>query len=151
MQFLGGVSKKKKFSIFQVLGTVYFAVCHIYIWINEIRIFLQNIHYSRHFLAVLWPKNGILGPKIFCFWGVPSYLQCTYIVKFLKEVDLFAFYPFLAQKWHLNNSFYKILPNLAPFFRWIFLPNFGAIGMDLRLGMVTTCLLKARDGHHMSA
>ena len=29
VQFLGGVSKKK-FSIFQVLGTVYFAVCHIY-------------------------------------------------------------------------------------------------------------------------
>ena len=28
MQFLGGVSKKN-FSIFQVLGTVYFAVCHI--------------------------------------------------------------------------------------------------------------------------
>ena len=30
VQFLGGVSKKN-FSIFQVLGTVYFAVCHIYI------------------------------------------------------------------------------------------------------------------------
>ena len=36
-------------------------------------------------------------------------------------------------------------------FRWFFLPNFGALGMVLRLGMVTTCLPKARDVHHMSA
>ena len=36
-----------------------------------------------------------------------------------------------------------------------FLPNYGALGMVLRgiprLGMVTTCLPKARDGYHMSA
>ena len=31
------------------------------------------------------------------------------------------------------------------------LPNFGALGMVLRLNMVTTCLPKARDGHHLSA
>ena len=39
----------------------------------------------------------------------------------------------------------------STFFGWFFLPNFGALGMVLRLGMVTTCLPKARDGHHMSA
>ena len=31
------------------------------------------------------------------------------------------------------------------------MPNFGALGMVLRIGMVATCLPKARDGHHMSA
>ena len=39
----------------------------------------------------------------------------------------------------------------STFFRRFFLPNFGALGMVLRLGMVTVCLPKARDGHHMSA
>ena len=34
VQFLGGVSKKNV-SIFQVLGTVYFEVCHIYLYLYE--------------------------------------------------------------------------------------------------------------------
>ena len=34
---------------------------------------------------------------------------------------------------------------------FIFYPIFMSLRGALRLGMVTTCLPKARDGHHMSA
>ena len=49
----------------------------------------------------------------------------------------------------LASKFAPFLPNLAPFSGIYFFAQ--ALRIVLRLGMVTTCLPKARDGHHMSA
>ena len=53
--------------------------------------------------------------------------------------------------WLQNSQLF--FAKFSTFFQMIFLPNYGALGMVLRgiprLGMVTTCLPKARDGHHM--
>ena len=57
-----------------------------------------------------------------------------------------GFYPAFpsGEENRLNSKF-------APFSGDFFLPNFGALRMVLKLGMVTTCLPRARDGHYMSA
>ena len=52
----------------------------------------------------------------------------------------------------LASKFAPFLPNLAPFFQVIFFAQFWGprevLRGALRLGMVTTCLRKVRDGHH---
>ena len=69
----------------------------------------------------------------------------------LTMVMVMIMIPDLTVYWWLASKFAPFLPNLAPFLGEFFLPNFWALGMVLRLRMVTTYLLKARDGHQMSA
>ena len=52
----------------------------------------------------------------------------------------------------LASKFAPFFAQFSTFFQVIFFcPILGPLKGALRLGMVNTCLPKARDGHHMSA